>query len=87
VKKSKFSEHPVVTILKQCEPGQKVNDACREHGVSAITYDQWNSKYGGDLKCIKALEAENTQLKRMYAEKSMRYEAIQDVLEGCTAIV
>lgn len=84
MRKSKFTEHQIVAILKQCETGQKVNDVCREHGISPATYYQWKSKYGGmqasDLKRIKELEAENSKLKRMYAERSMEYEAIKDLL-------
>jgi len=56
MKKSKFSESQIVNILKQAELGQKVNDICREHGISPATYYQWKSKYGGmkasDLKRI-----------------------------------
>ncbi len=47
MKKSKFTESQIVVILKQAELGQKVNDICREHGISNATFYQWRSKYGG----------------------------------------
>lgn len=84
MKKSKFSESQIVGILKQAELGQKVNDICREHGISSATYYQWKSKYGGmkasDLKRMKEIEAENAKLKRMYAEMALENQAIKDLL-------
>ena len=48
------------------------------------TYYQWKSKYSGvsasELKRIKELEAENSKLKRMYAELALENTAIKDVL-------
>ena len=35
MRKSKFSEHQIVRILKSVEGGQTVKDICREHGVSS----------------------------------------------------
>ena len=84
MKKSKFSESQIVSILKQAELGQKVNDICREHGISPATYYQWKSKYGGmkasDLKRMKEIEEENARLKRMYAEMALENQAIKDLL-------
>lgn len=45
---------------------------------------QWKSKYGGleasDLKRIKELEAENTQLKQIYADASIERDALKKLL-------
>lgn len=57
---------------------------CRKHGISPATYYQWKSKYGGlgasELKRIKELEAENAELKRMYADVSLKRDAMQTSL-------
>jgi putative transposase len=70
MKKSKFGETQIVSILKQAYAGVPVKDICRQADISTPTYYQW--KYGGmdasDLKRVKELEAENAKLKRMYAE-------------------
>ena len=34
-------------MLKQVEAGRRVEDVCREHGISAATFYTWRSKYGG----------------------------------------
>lgn len=75
MKKSRFTESQIVTILKQADAGIPVKDICRQAGIGVATYYQWKSKYGGmeasDLKRVKDLEAENAKLKRMYAELAL----------------
>lgn len=84
MKKSKFSETEIVSILKQGDAGVAVKDLCREAGVSTATYYQWKSKYGGmeasDLKRVKELESENARLKRMYAELALDNAAMKDLI-------
>ena len=85
MKKSRFSESQIVSILKEVESGMKVDDVCRKHGISTATYYSWKSKYGGmqasDLKKLKELESELNQLKKMYADLSLENYAIQELLE------
>jgi putative transposase len=84
MKKSRFTETQIVAILKEADSGRTVQDICREHGLSPSTYYQWKSKYGGleasELKRIKELEAENADLKRMYAESSLERDALKKLL-------
>ncbi len=85
MKKSRFTETQIVSILKEADAGRTVQDICREHGISPSTYYQWKSKYGGleasELKRIKDLEAENAELKRMYAESSLERDALKKLLQ------
>ena len=85
MKKSRFSESQIVSILKEVESGMKVDDVCRKHGISSATYYSWKSKYGGmqasDLKKLKELESELNQLKKMYADLSLENYAIKELLE------
>jgi putative transposase len=85
MKKSKFSESQIVAILKEGEAGVAVEQILRKHGISRATYYYgWKSKYGGasvtDLKRLKELEAENSKLKRMYADQALEIAAIKEVL-------
>ncbi len=84
MKKSRFTETQIVSILKQADAGMPVKDICRQAGISVPTYCQWKSKYGGmealDLKRVKELEAENARLKRMYAEMALDNAAMKDLI-------
>lgn len=84
MRKSKFSETQIVSILKDAESGVPVADLLRKHGVSKATFFKWRSKYGGatvaDVKRLRELEAENAKLKRMYADLALENAAIKDVL-------
>ena len=47
MKKSRFTESQIVSILKESDAGMKVEEVCRRHGISSATYYNWKSKYGG----------------------------------------
>lgn len=85
MKKKRFSESQILTILKEGESGMPVLDLCRKHGVGNSTYYKWKSRYGGmssaELKRLKELEAENRRLKHMYAELSIDHKILKDVVE------
>ena len=85
MKKSRFTETQIVSILKEADNGIKVSDLCRQHGISQPTYYNWKSKYGGlsvsELRRIKELEAEHSKLKRMYADLAMENDALKELLE------
>ena len=85
MKKTQFTENQIVAMLKQHEQGMKVNDIARANGISDKTFYRWKSKYGGmdvnELKRVKELEAENSKLKRMYADLALMNEALKDVIE------
>jgi len=84
MKKSRFTETQIVSILKQADAGVLVKDLCRQAGISVATYYQWKSKYGGleasELRRVKDLEAENAKLKRMYAELALDNAAMKDLI-------
>lgn len=84
MKKSRFTESQIVSILKQADAGMPVKDIVRKAGISEPTYYSWKSKYGGmevsDLKRTKELEAELSQLKRMYADLALENRAMKDLI-------
>jgi putative transposase len=84
MKKSRFTETQIILILKESDAGMLVKDVCRKHGISEATYYHWKSKYGGmeasDLKRMKELEVELSQLKRMYADLALENRAMKDLI-------
>ena len=85
MKKSRFSEHQIIKILKEVEAGRTAKKVCREYGISNATYYSWKNKFGGmeasDLRRMRELEYENARLKQMFADLSLENRALKDVIE------
>jgi len=84
MKKSRFSDSQIISILKQVEGGTPAPDVCREHGISTATFYKWRSRFGGMdaslMSRLKELEDENRRLKKMYAEERLKAEIVQEAL-------
>ncbi len=84
MKRSRFTEEQIIAILKEQEAGVAVADLCRKHGVSSPTFYKWKAKFGGldvsEARRLKALEDENTKLKRMLADAMLDNVALKDLL-------
>jgi putative transposase len=85
MKRSKFSENQIVTILKEAESGVPLDDLSRQHGFSKATFYKWKAKYSGmdvsTLKRLRELEEENRRLKQMYAELSLDHKVLKEIVE------
>ncbi len=83
MRKSRFSEEQIISILREQESGQATKDVCRRHGISAATFYKWKAKFGGmdvsDAKRLKALEDENAKLKKLLAETMLDVAILKDV--------
>lgn len=84
MKKSKFTDSQIMEALKRVEAGLSVPEICRELAISSATFYKWRAKFGGmDVPMIarlKELEAENTRLKKMYAEERLKAEILNEAL-------
>ena len=84
MKKTRFTETQIMSILKKHKTGIKTSDLCWEYGISEATFYNWQAKYGGmtvrELKRMKELEAENARLKKMYADLSLENYALKDLI-------
>ena len=86
MRKGRFSEAQIVSILKELKAGAKAADLCRQHGISDATLYNWRAKYGGletsDLLRLRQLEDENRRLKKIVADQALNIEALKIVAEG-----
>ena len=85
MKRTKFTETQIVKAIKEHENGKDAKEICRELGISTAAFYKWRQRYGGmelsELKKYKELEAENSRLKKMYAELSLVHYALKDAME------
>jgi putative transposase len=84
MKQSRFTEEQIIQILVEAKAGMKIEELCRKYGISSATYYSWKAKFGGmsipDAKRLRALEAENSKLKRLVGELSLDIIALKDVV-------
>ena len=84
MKKSRYSDSQIISILNQAEAGTPVAQLCREHGMSDATFYKWRAKFGGmDVSMmarLKELEEENRRLKKMYAEERLKAEVLNEAI-------
>lgn len=84
MKRKRYSEEQIISILKEHEGGSTAKELSRRHGVSENTIYNWKAKYGGmdvsDARKLRELEAENKQLKKLLAETMLEKTALKDAL-------
>lgn len=80
MKRTRFTEEQIIGILKEAEAGAKTAELARWHGVSEATIYNWKAKYGGlevsEAKRLRALEEENSKLKRLLADTMLDNAAL-----------
>jgi putative transposase len=84
--KKRFSEEQIIGFLREGDKGVAVKELCRKHGFSEASYYLWRSKFGGmdvsDARRLKALEAENTRLKKLLADAMLESEVTKEALRN-----
>ena len=84
MKRSRFTEEQIIAILREHEAGGTTADLCRRHGISSATFYAWKAKYGGmevsEARRLKALEDENSKLKRLLADAMLDNAGLKDLL-------
>lgn len=83
MRKSRFSEEQIIGMLKEHQAGVTAAEICRKHGISDATFYKYKAKYGGmavsEAKRLKALEEENSKLKRLLADAMLDNAALKDL--------
>ena len=88
--RKRYSTEQIVTKLRQAEVelGRclRTPQVCKKLGVSEQTYYRWRKEYGGlrldQAMRLKALEQENTQLKKLVADQALDNMILKEVASG-----
>ena len=84
MKRSRFTQEQIISVLKEHQAGATAADLCRRHGISEATFYTWRSKYGGmevsDARKLKGLEEENAKLKKLLAEAMLDASTLREML-------
>lgn len=84
MRKSRFTDEQIITILPESAAGATTSEPIRRHGISRETFYNWRRKYGGlkvdEAKRLRALEDENRRLKRVVADQALNLQVLKDLL-------
>ena len=87
--RKRYSDEDVLKLLREIEvhlaSGSDVVSACRSVGVSDATYYNWRKRFGGMCKSqlseLRALEKENSRLKKIVAELELDKLTLKESLD------
>jgi len=86
MKRKRYTEEKIISILKEHEAGASVPDMARRYGIAENTIYRWKSKFGGmevsEAKRLRELEQENAKLKRVLGEAELDKSALKELVEG-----
>ncbi len=84
MKKSRYTEEPVIYALRLAESGTPVADVCRQMGIAEATFHLWKKKYGGlgvsEVRELRQMREENARLTRLVADLTLDKHIPQEVL-------
>jgi putative transposase len=90
VKRRRHTPEQIIRKLREAErmlaEGQQITEVAKALEVSENTFHRWRNQYGGmkaeEAKRLKELERENTQLKRIVADKELENLALREIAKG-----
>lgn len=86
MKRMRYTEEQIFSILKEHPAGASVPDLARRQDIVENTIYRWKSKYGGlevsEAKRLRDLEKENARFKRLQAELEFDKAALKELVEG-----
>lgn len=86
----RYKPETIVAILREIDVktvnGIIIPEACKQAGISEQTYYRWRKIYGGlkvdQARKLKEIEAENSRLKKLVADLSLREAMLKEVVKG-----
>ena len=82
MRKSKFTEEQMVSIVRECDRDH-IDVVAKRHKISGQTIYIWKKKFGAfdanEVRRLKQLEIENGRLKKILAERDLEIEVMKEI--------
>jgi transposase-like protein len=90
MRRKRYTVEQIVAKLRQAEKlqaeGLTIPQTCKRIGISDQTFYRWRLKYGAlkedEAQRLKALEQENSRLKKIVAEQALDISLLKDLQRG-----
>ncbi len=90
MKRKYHTPEQIVNKLREADAslasGGTLENVCKQLGISDATYYNWRKQYGqmklDQVKHLRTLEKENTQLKKLVADLSLDKAVLKEALRG-----
>jgi transposase-like protein len=90
MKRKRHTPEQIIRKLREAEgllaEGKTVAVVCQRLEVCEQTFHRWRNQYGGmkgnDMKRLKELATENSQLKKLVADLSLDKRILEEALKG-----
>ena len=85
-KQKRHKPEEIILLLREFDSGGLNQESfCQQKQISVATLNRWRKKFGmmevADAKRLKALEKENAELKKMYADAMLGIKILQETIE------
>ena len=88
--KKRYTPEQIIAKLREAEvlhsKGDTIESICRHLGITEQTYYRWRKEYGGiridQAKRLKALEQENSRLKKIVADLTIDNSILKEASRG-----
>ena len=86
MKQKRHKPEEIIRLLREADSSDLNQEAfCRQKQISIATLHRWRKKYDlmseADAKRVRALEKENAELKKMYAEAMLGIKVLKETIE------
>jgi len=84
MKKGKYNDEQIVRILREADR-DPISEVAKRYGISEASIYAWRKRFGemrtDEVKRLKALEAENSRLKKLVVERDLEIQIMKEIAE------